>query len=80
MAWARPDQIFGYFAMMYMAVWLVTTQKILQLRPVVSSADFISMSLSPGGIFAYLCTGLFFGYHYKTMGNWLSLPSDAKKA
>lgn len=78
-AWSKPDQYFGYVARVAVIYWIATGNAILQLNP---APEFMAAMTLPhfyfGVAIAFLTGLLSFGYHYKSLGCWLTPPAYEK--
>ena len=80
-AWSKPDQYFGYVAMVTVIYYLVTYKgAFLTLDPFPQFETAAALPQFWAGMtwaFVFGCAS--FGYHYKTLGNWLTPPPIEKK-
>ena len=79
MKWALPDQYFSYVASIVAIYWVATGQRNLPLLPASELGDVIHLpGFTIGAGLSYAICCLTFGYHYKKLGLWLSLPKQAQ--
>lgn len=81
-AWSKPDMYFGYVAMITVVYYLATNGgKAMTIDPFPFFGPAMDLpQFTTGMICAFIFGCASFGYHYKSLGCWLTPPADAQAA